>query len=242
MMRADLAQILRTNAYPGRGIILGLSEDGSRAVLIYFIMGRSVNSRNRVFERTSDGIRTEAYDPGKMADPSLVIYNPVRVFDGRTIVTNGDQTDTIYEYLTSGQDFRSALLTREFEPDPPIFTPRISGLIEPDGSYYLSILKTANGEPTCCCRYFFEYSAPVPGSGCFISTFKSDGDPPPSFEGEPVAVNISVADGLERFALSVWNALNGENKVSLYARETVIRTGKTLDFIINKNTVESGTI
>jgi len=234
-MKNSIDEMLRANAYPGRGIILGLSGDGSRCVLMYFIMGRSVNSRNRVFEKTNDGIRTKAHDPAKMADPSLVIYNPVRSFDGRTIVTNGDQTDTIYESLTSGRDFRSALLTREFEPDPPIFTPRISGLVEPDGNYSLSILKTAGGDPAYCCRYFFEYSAPVPGSGRFISTYKSDGNPPPSFDGEPIPVGIDVDNGLEHFAQLVWNALNEENKVSLYARETVIGTGEIFDIIINKN-------
>ena len=234
-MNNSIDELLRANAYPGRGIILGLSGDGNRSVLVYFIMGRSMNSRNRVFERTSDGIRTKAHDPGKMVDPSLVIYHPVRVFGGRTIVTNGDQTETIYEYLASGQDFHSALQTREFEPDPPIYTPRISGLAESDRSYHLSILKTAGGDPARCCRFFFEFSEPVPGSGHFISTYKSDGNPPPSFEGEPVPVSIDVDNGLEHFARSVWSALNEDNKVSLYARETVIATGEMFDIIINKN-------
>jgi IMP cyclohydrolase len=234
MMKVRIDELLSKNPYPGRGIILGISEDGDRSIMIYFIMGRSLNSRNRVFEKTEDGIRTKAHDPAMMADPSLVIYHPVRFFDGRTIVTNGDQTDTIREHLASGSDFRSALLTRKFEPDPPIFTPRISGLVESDGSYSISILKAAYGNPECCCRYFFEYSAPIPGSGSFISTYMTDGNPPPSFEGEPITVDITVADGLERFALSVWDSLNEENKVSLYARETIFRTGEVFDIIMNK--------
>jgi len=201
-------------------------------------MGRSANSRNRVFEKTGDGIRTAAHDPGKMADPSLVIYHPVRFLDERSIVTNGDQTETICEHLSSGPGgFHSALLTREFEPDPPIFTPRISGLMEQNGTYQMSVLKTADGDPACCCRYFFEYSTPIPGRGHFISTYKSDGDPPPSFEGEPIAVDITVDDGLEHFAMSIWDALNEKNKVSLYAREMVIKNGETFDIIINKNVV-----
>ena len=234
-MIEDIVKLLRENPYPGRGIILGRSEDGGRSVLIYFIMGRSENSRNRVFERTGDGIRTKAFDPSKMTDPSLVIYHPVRVFEDRTIVTNGDQTDTILEYLTGGRDFRSALLTREFEPDPPIYTPRISGLADRDGSYQLAILKSACGNPECCCRFFFEYSDPIPGLGHFVSTYQTDGDPPPSFNGEPVPVEITVADGLESFAEAIWDALHFDNKVSLYARETFLASGESRDVIINKN-------
>ena len=239
-MIGNIDTLLRGNPYPGRGIILGRSEDGAQAVLVYFIMGRSENSRNRVFERTDDGIRTKAFDPAKMSDPSLVIYHPVRVIEGRTIVSNGDQTDTIFGHLAGGQDFRSALLTREFEPDPPIYTPRISGLISRDGSYKLSILKSAEGNPDCCCRFFFEYSAPVPGIGHFISTYESDGAPPPSFTGEPVPVGIEAADGLEQFAGTVWDSLNDDNKVSLYAREVFIATGESRDVIINKNCNCSG--
>ena len=231
----NLCRLLKANPYPGRGIVIGLSEDGKRSVMLYFIMGRSANSRNRVFEKTIDGIRTKAYDPSILVDPSLIIYSPVRVYLGRVIVTNGDQTDTIYEHLINGHDFRSALRTREFEPDAPNFTPRISGLIENDGSYNLSILKSANGAPSCCCRYFFEYPAAIPGTGHYISTYVTDGDPLPSFEGEPVPVKITVADGLERFTGSVWDALNEDNKVSLYARETVIATGEASEIIINKN-------
>jgi hypothetical protein len=244
-MMHDILELLDANPYPGRGIIIGCSEDGSRAVLLYFIMGRSGNSRNRVFERNECGIRTAAFDPAKMADPSLVIYNAVRFhFGTKTIVTNGDQTDTINEYLSSKRGFRDALLTREFEPDAPNYTPRISGLLEPDGSYSLSILKTAGGDPRCCVRGFFEYSAAVPGVGHFISTYKvqgsgvggqGSGDSLQSFEGEPIPVNIAVTDGLEAYANAVWNALDEDNKVSLYALERDIGSGQFFDLIINKN-------
>jgi hypothetical protein len=235
MMGADIEGLLRANPYPGRGIMLGLSEDGNRSILVYFITGRSVNSRNRVFEKTNDGIRTKAFDPDMMTDPSLVIYHPIRCYNGRVIVTNGDQTDTIREHLTNGLDFRDALRTREFEPDAPNYTPRISGLFEPDGSFCLSILKASGGAPPCCCRYFYEYPFALPGSGRFISTYMNDGDPLPSFEGEPVLVDIAAHDGIEIFAMSVWNSLNDENKVSLYARETLLASGKSFDVIINKN-------
>ena len=232
-MPNNLNDLLRDNPYPGRGIMLGMSEDGARSVAVYFIMGRSENSRNRVFERTDDGIRTKAFDPDKLTDPSLVIYHPVRVSDGRTIVTNGTQTDTIRDYLISGKDFRDALYEWEFEPDLPIYTPRVSGIIERDGNYRLSILKSAEGDPACCIRAFFEYSSAIPGIGHFISTYQTDGNPPPSFAGEPVAVKIS--GDLQRFAHGVWDALNNDNKLSLYVRETVIATGESSDIIINKN-------
>jgi hypothetical protein len=231
----DIRDYLRGNAYPGRGIILGRSEDNGRAVAVYFIMVRSENSRNRVFEATAEGIRTRAFDPARLTDPSLVIYHPVRWWDGNTIVTNGDQTDTIRALLRDGGDFRRALLTREFEPDEPNWTPRISGLIARDGGYKLSILKSANGDPALCCRYFFEYGAPIAGLGHFIHTYKSDGDPLPSFEGEPAPVKIAVADGLDAYALCVWDALDAENRVSLFAREIVVATGEWRQVIINKN-------
>ena len=218
----DITELLSSNAYPGRGIVIGMDEDGMRSVALYFIMGRSENSRNRVFEKTGDGIRTKAFDPARLTDPSLVIYNPVRAYRGRVIVTNGDQTDTILEYLKDGRDIRAALATREFEPDAPLYTPRISGLIERGGSYCLSILKTADGDPSCCCRYLFEYPEAIPGTGHFISTYLSDGNPPPSFSGEPVPVKISLAGGLESFAKAVWESLNFENKVSLYARAMIV--------------------
>jgi len=236
MKTNNISQLLISNTYPGRGIIIGRSEDNKRAVMLYFIMGRSENSRNRIFEKTGDGIRTKAFDPKKLIDPSLVIYNPVRVLGGQTIVTNGDQTDTIADLLKEGHDFQSALRTREYEPDTPNYTPRISGLIFEDGSYNLSILKSAGGNPACCIRNFFEYSAPIPGLGHFISTYQSDGDPLPSFEGEPIPVDINTADGLDSYAVNIWNALNEENKVSLYAREITIANGEISDLIINKNT------
>ncbi|MDR0491355.1 MAG: IMP cyclohydrolase [Oscillospiraceae bacterium] len=234
-MPGKINELLSNNVYPGRGIILGRSEDGSRAVILYFIMGRSENSRNRVFAKTEDGIRTTAFDPAKLTDPSLIIYSPVRVYNGTTIVTNGIQTDTIYEFLKNGWEYSNALCEWEFEPDPPIYTPRISGLVRRDGSYNLSIIKSAYGNPNCCCRYFFEYSLAVPGLGHYISTYKTDGNPPPSFEGEPLPITIEVTDGLESFASSVWNALNDDNKVSLFAREIEIATGATHDLIVNKN-------
>ena len=234
-MPRKIDELLRANPYPGRGIILGRSEDDTRSVVLYFIMGRSENSRNRVFVKTADGIRTKAFDPAKLTDPSLVIYNPVRIACDMTVVTNGDQTDTVCDHLAGGRDFRDALLTREFEPDAPNYTPRISGLVGKDGSYRLSVSKTLNGVPDCCCRHFFEYSRPLPGIGHFISTYSGDGDPLPSFEGEPIPIGISVAEGLENYARLVWDALNIENKVSLYARETVIKTSISNDIIINKN-------
>jgi len=219
--------------------MLGCSADGSRSVMVYFIMGRSVNSRNRVFERTSDGIRTKARDPALMTDPSLVIYHPVRAYGGRTIVTNGDQTDTIFDFLQSGRSYYEALQTREFEPDAPNYTPRISGLIEQNGSYCLSILKTTDGCPASCLRNFFENSAPVAGLGHFISTYRTDGDPLPSFAGEPIPVSVPEESSLEIIATSIWDSLNEENKVSLYARETEISTGKSNDIIINKMEVQN---
>jgi IMP cyclohydrolase len=235
MMKYDATKMLSENPYPGRGIIIGRSEDDKRTVMLYFIMGRSANSRNRVFEKTDDGIRTKAHDPATMTDPSLVIYNAVRILNGRTIVTNGDQTDTIYEHLLNGNDFHNALQNREFEPDAPNYTPRISGFIEFNGSYAFSILKTLGGDPSCCMRCFYEYSKAIPGLGHFVSTYKTDGDPLPSFDGEPIPIDITVADGLEAYAKTIWDALNDDNKVSLYARETVIATGETNELIINKN-------
>ena len=234
-MRYDLLEILRGNPYPGRGIVLGLNGCGRSSVLLYFIMGRSVNSRNRVFEKTGDGICTKAFDPAKLTDPSLVIYHPVREWSGRTIVTNGIQTDAILQGLQDGGCLRDALSQWEFEPDPPIYTPRISGLIEPGGSYSLSIIKTADGDPACCCRYFFEYSDPLPGTGRFISTYISDGDPPPSFIGEPLTISITAENGVEDFARSVWESLDAENKVSLYASMITLATGEKQEIIFNKN-------
>ena len=234
-MSCDIVPLLQSNPYPGRGIVLGLSDDGKRSIALYFIMGRSENSRNRIFEKTEDGIRTKAFDPDKLMDPSLVIYHPVRSAGGITIVTNGAQTDTICTYLQNNLDFRGAINEWSFEPDPPINTPRISGIVERDGSYKLSIIKSAGGDPACCCRFFFDYPTAISGVGHFISTYETDGNPPPSFCGEPVAVRISYEYGLDSFADTVWNALNSDNKVSLYIRETVLFSGVYKDLIINKN-------
>ena len=233
MKLMDIKTELSSNTYPGRGILLGRSEDGTRAVLLYFIMGRSENSRNRIFSKTDDGIRTEAFDPSKMTDPSLIIYHPVRFYENYIIVTNGDQTDTIRQAAPSLHFFYSALQTRTFEPDEPNFTPRISGLILPDGSYKLSILKSHSGNPSACCRQFFEYDSPLPGIGHLIHTYKCDGNPIPSFEGEPKIV--TVTGELTAYANEVWEALNPDNKVSLFACSKELATGKTESIIINKN-------
>jgi len=234
-MRKNIEELLRSNPYPGRGIVIGCSEDGKRSVIIYFIMGRSENSRNRIFERTEDGIRTAAHDPAKMTDPSLIIYHPVREVGEMTIVTNGDQTDTILNHLNHDSGFHAALQLREFEPDAPNYTPRISGLVEPTGGYALSILKAVEGNQYHCQRNFYEYSMPMPGLGHFISTYETDGDPLPSFSGEPIPVNITDSCGLEAFSMEIWNALSEENKVSLYARERDIMSGEVNDLIINKH-------
>ncbi|MCC8129295.1 MAG: IMP cyclohydrolase [Clostridiales bacterium] len=234
MKPLDLMQELRRNPYPGRGIVLGRSADGSKAVIAYFIMGRSENSRNRIFSVTEDGIRTEAYDPSKMVDPSLIIYHPVRKVGELTIVTNGDQTDTIMEALNQGHCYRHALQTRTFEPDGPSYTPRISGVVKPDGSYNLSILKSFNGDPAFCNRYFFEYDGVPAGYGHFIHTYQGDGSPLPSFEGEPELVGIPASSAAELADL-IWDSLNGENKVSLFVRTIDLATQETDDIIINKH-------
>jgi len=234
-MRVKLEDLLRANPYPGRGILIGCSEDGNRTVIVYFIMGRSENSRNRIFVKTNDGIRTTAYDLSKMTDPSLIIYHPVRESDYGTIITNGDQTDTILHHLNTGSNYHAALKTREFEPDAPNYTPRISGFVESNGGYFLSILKTMEGDPERCHRYFFEYSKAIPGLGHFLSTYDTDGDPLPSFVGEPISVSINDSDGFDAYAIRIWDALNDVNKVSLYARERDISTGEVNDLIINKH-------
>ena len=231
----DLTEYLQSNPYPGRGILLGRSADNKRAVIAYFIMGRSENSRNRIFEETGDGIRTNAFDESKMTDPSLIIYHPVRRLDsGVTIVTNGDQTDTIRDHILQGRCFRHALRTREFEPDAPNYTPRISGVVKPDGAYALSILKSLDGDPACCCRYFYEYDAPKAGVGHFIPTYERDGDPLPSFEGEPRRVSVTAPDA-ETLANELWLALNDDNKVSLFVRYIDLATGDYETSIINKH-------
>ncbi len=231
----DMTAYLQDNPYPGRGIMLGRSADSKYAVIAYFIMGRSENSRNRVFEETEDGIRTSAFDESKMTDPSLIIYHPVRRMDnGLTIVTNGDQTDTIRDNILAGHCYRHALNTRTFEPDGPNYTPRISGVVKPNGSYDLSILKSLDGDPACACRYFYEYDAPKAGVGHFIHTYESDGSPLPSFEGEPRRVSVTAPDA-ETLAEELWLALNEDNKVSLFVRYIDLETGEDETSIINKH-------
>jgi hypothetical protein len=207
--------------------------NGRCAAAVYFIMGRSDNSRNRVFVETEDGIKTRAFDEASMRDPGLVIYHPVRRAGGSVIVTNGDQTDTIAEHLRSGKTFESALRAREFEPDPPIYTPRISGIIYPDGAYKLSILKSAEGNGALCLRQFFEYDAPICGLGHIIHTYFDDGDPVPSFIGEPAAVSV-YAD-IEEFTRAIWDNLDEDNKISIFGLEFNASTGKTKSVIINKH-------
>ncbi len=233
----SLAQELQENSYPGRGIVLGRSEDGTKAVAAYFIMGRSENSRNRIFVEEGEGIRTQAYDPSKLTDPSLIIYAPVRVLEHRTIVTNGDQTDTVYEGMEKGLTFEQSLRSREFEPDAPNYTPRISGVMEIENgtySYSLSILKSNNGDPACCNRYTFSYENCAAGEGHFIHTYMHDGNPLPSFEGEPKRL-AAIPNNMEKFTNMLWNNLNPENKVSLFVRYIDIATGKYETVIKNKN-------
>lgn len=233
----SLQNELQNNAYPGRGIVIGKSADGKYAVTAYFIMGRSENSRNRIFVEDGGGIRTQAFDPTRLRDPSLIIYAPVRVYGAWTIVTNGDQTDTVYDGLAAGKSFEEALAAREFEPDAPNYTPRISGVMEfADGgfSYKMSVLKSADGDPSCCCRYTFSYDKPLAGEGRFIHTYQGDGDPLPGFEGEPERVGIGDED-IDSFAKGLWESLNEENKVSLFVRYMEIGTGKAESRIINKN-------
>lgn len=237
MKPVSAEKYLSANPYPGRGILLGRSPDGKKAIIAYFIMGRSENSRNRIFVEEKDGIRTQAFDESKLVDPSLIIYAPVRVLGNKTIVTNGDQTDTIYELMNQQQTFEQALRTREFEPDAPNYTPRISGIVKADNgkmNYAISILKSANGNPDCCQRYTFSYSAPLAGLGRLIHTYMGDGNPLPSFEGEPVLVEIGNED-IDAFAGKLWKALNEENKVSLFVRYIDIETGCFESRIINKN-------
>ena len=222
--------------YPGRGIVIGRSEDGTKAVTAYFIMGRSENSRNRVFVEDGEGIRTQAFDPSKLSDPSLIIYAPVRVLGDKTIVTNGDQTDTVYDLMKQGKTFEESLRTREFEPDGHNYTPRISGLMTVSSGKYeyaMSILKSHNGNPDQCDRYTFSYDAPVAGEGHFIHTYMKDGNPLPSFEGEPTWVKIS--GNIDEFTDMIWNNLNQDNKVSLFVRYIDIATGEYETRIINKN-------
>ena len=230
----NYAAEIGATTYPGRGILLGKSKSGKFAAIAYFIMGRSTNSRNRVFVEQEGGIRTEAFDPSKLVDPSLIIYAPVRVLGDDTIVTNGDQTDTIYDFMAQGKTFEDALRTRTFEPDPPNFTPRISGIVHKNGDYQLSILKSANGNPDSAQRFFFDYNNTPAGQGHFIHTYKCDGNPIPSYEGEPTWVSIDT-DSIDEFTDTVWNALNEDNKVSLFTRFIDLATGEVQTRIVNKN-------
>lgn len=232
----SLKQELESNAYPGRGIVIGLTPDASHAVTAYFIMGRSSNSRNRIFVTDGEGIRTQAFDSSKLEDPSLIIYAPVRVLGNKTIVTNGDQTDTIYEGMDHQLTFEQSLRSREFEPDGPNFTPRISGIMHIENgrySYAMSILKSNHGDGSSCVRNTFAYETPLKGEGHFIHTYMHDGNPLPSFQGEPKAVEMM--DDMDKFTDMLWNSLNEENKVSLFVRYIHIATGRYESRIINKN-------
>ncbi|HJA70872.1 MAG TPA: IMP cyclohydrolase [Candidatus Lachnoclostridium stercoravium] len=236
MEKLSLAKELRENSYPGRGIVLGKTPDGTKAIAAYFIMGRSENSRNRIFVEDGQGIRTQAFDESKMKDPSLIIYVPVRVLGNKVIVTNGDQTDTIYEGMDRQLTFEQSLRSREFEPDGPNYTPRISGIMHLENggyNYALSILKSNNGDPSSCLRYTFAYEHPAAGEGRFIHTYMHDGDPLPSFEGEPKLVG--TLDNIDDFTDMMWESLNEDNKVSLFVRFIDIATGTYETRIVNKN-------
>ncbi len=236
MKPISLEQELSSNTYPGRGIIIGRTPDGTRAAAAYFIMGRSRNSRNRIFVEDGDGIRTQAYDPSRLEDPSLIIYAPVRVLGNKTIVTNGDQTDTIYEGMDRQMTFEQSLRSRTFEPDAPNYTPRISGILHIEGgsfNYAMSILKSNDGDPDSCRRYTFAYENPKAGEGHFIHTYLHDGEPLPSFEGEPRCVRIS--NDMDAFTDQIWNSLNEENKVSLFVRYINLADGTWRTNLVNKN-------
>ena len=236
MKAAALDCILKENAYPGRGIVIGKSKDGKYAVTAYFIMGRTVNSRNRVFVEDGEGIRTQAFDESKLTDPSLIIYSPVRVLGNKTIVTNGDQTDTIYDGMDKQLTFEQSLRVRKYEPDEPNYTPRISGVMHVDNgkfNYAMSILKSNSGDPEETDRFTFAYENPKEGEGRFIHTYMRDENPLPSFEGEPEKV---IIDGnIDEFTDMIWNSLNEDNKVSLFVRFIDIKTGKYDTRIVNKN-------
>ena len=229
----NLCEYLAGNEYPGRGIAIGRTPCGKNIRVSYWIMGRSENSRNRVFVEDGEGIRTQAFDPSKLEDPSLIIYAPVRVIDGKTIVTNGDQTDTVYDFLKEGKTSEEALRTREFEPDGPNWTPRISAVIKGE-SVQMSILKSEDVEGSSCIRNFFEYESLKAGTGRFISTYKHNGNPIPSFEGEPMEFEMACQP-FDEWSNDIWNALNGDNKVSLFTRVINIETGEHKSMIFNKN-------
>lgn len=235
----DLKSLLENNTYPGRGIVIGKSADGKNAMIAYFIMGRSENSRNRIFERYEGGMRTKAYDESKLSDPSLIIYNPFLETEGIDVITNGDQTDTVMDCIkANGEDgyaFEKSLHTREFEPDHPNYTPRISGILhyaDGDFTYKMSILKSTGGNPEACQRYFYSYK-PLAGLGHFIHTYKCDGNPIPSFYGEPE--EIALPNTAEELADLVWTSLNEDNKVSLFVRSVSLENGGVTEYIFNKN-------
>lgn len=230
-----IADLLKTNSYPGRGIIIGKSEDAKCAAIAYFIMGRSDNSRNRVFVKRDGALYTEPHDYSRVSDPSLIIYSALREIDNKIIVTNGDQTDTVYDGIAAGGDMRSALRTREFEPDAPNLTPRISGVLDfkdGDFTYEMSILKSATPDGCACNRYFYEYS-PIAGLGHFIHTYVTDGNPLPTFTGEPE--RIYIPSDIDKFADDIWNSLDGENKISLYVCYVDLDGGERRERIVNKN-------
>ncbi len=231
----DIGELIRNNSYVGRGIVCGKTPDGKKAVTAYFIMGRSDNSRNRIFEEKGDEVIIYPFDASKVEDPTLIIYSPIRKYKNKLIVTNGNQTDTIYDYIKNGKSFEEALETRAFEPDFPNFTPRISAMLtfmEGDFTYKMSILKSADANGTVCNRYTFSYN-PLPGAGHFIHTYVCDGNPIPTFQGEPE--RVIVPDDIDDFTNTIWNNLNGDNKISLYVRYTDIETGATENRLINKN-------
>lgn len=238
MQILDISQELKSNSYPGRGIVVGKSQDGKFAVTGYFIMGRSASSRNRIFVEDGNGIKTKAFDESVLlVKPELIIYYPVRVLDNKTIVTNGDQTDTIFDLMSKGKTFEESLRTRKYEHDEPNYTPRISSIMEFENgnyNYMISILKSNNGNPDCCNRYTYSYDNPVDGQGHFIHTYMGDGNPLPSFEGEPKLISIDTND-IDEFTNILWDSLNQDNKVSLFTRFINIQTGETQSRIINKN-------
>lgn len=231
-MSVNLFEYLASKSYPGRGIVIGRTPCGKKMRIAYFIMGRSENSRNRIFVETEDGIRTEAYDPSKKVDPSLIIYHPVRVLNDVTIVTNGDQTDTIRDFMKEGKSFEEALRTRTFEPDGPNWTPRISAIVK-GSAVEMSILKSDDGDENNACRYFYDYSEMLNGTGRIIHTYQDDGNPIPSFTGEPVRFDL-VKEPFDEWSKHIYEALNNDNKVSLFTRQIDIETGETKTMIINK--------